>query len=136
MTRISGLLLASLLSIAAMPARAADNDTQASVQAYPDPDCVKPEVKRIMPDGSDASAVSGYNLRVRRYNAQLSAFSSCVHAYIDKANVDIKHIQDTANSDMARIRDNANAGMKQIEEKVRDAVAAGNEVANETAAGR
>jgi hypothetical protein len=136
MTRIAGLGFACVLAVAAMPAQAADSDAPVAIQHYPDPDCVKPEAKQINPNGFDASAVNSYNLRVRRYNTQLSAYNSCVHAYVDKANADIRRIQDAANSDMARIRDTANASMKEIEQKVRDAVAAANEEASETAAKR
>jgi hypothetical protein len=112
---------------APLPVRAAD---------YADPACIKPEAKLVAPSATDQDAVLGYNARVRRYNKQVTEYSTCMRAYIDKANADIKIIQDNANVEMARIRDTANSDMRQIEGKIRDAAAAVNTPLSEPPADR
>ncbi len=110
-------LWAVLLAMAApLAARAAD---------YADPACVKP-TKLVAPSATDSDAVLAYNNKVRRYNRQVTEYSACLKAYVEKANADIKAVQDNANVEMARIRDTANSDIKQIEAKIRDAMAASN----------
>ena len=78
---------------------------------------------------NDSDAVNSYNAKIKRFNGDLTAYNDCMHAYIDKANGDVKVIQDKANADMNQIRDRADASMKVIQDKVKQAVADTNSVA-------
>jgi hypothetical protein len=91
---------------------------------YPDPDCTKPQVNLVKPGAwNNSEAVDSYNLKVRRFNQAVTAYDSCMHAYIDKANGDVKVIQDKANADLKQITERANASMKVIQDKIGQAVA-------------
>jgi hypothetical protein len=103
---------------------------------YPDPQCRKPQVDRINKPqthydagGFDAGAVGSYNSRVKVFNKEAGAYNSCMHAYIDKANGDVKRIQEKANADLKQIGDRANASMKIVQDKIRQAAADANSVA-------
>jgi ElaB/YqjD/DUF883 family membrane-anchored ribosome-binding protein len=52
-----------------------------------------------------------------------------MHAFIDKANNDVKRIQNKANADLKQISDRANASMKIVQDKIHQAVADANSVA-------
>ena len=106
------------------------------VANYPDPQCQKPQVDKINrpqthleTGGFDAGAVGSYNARVKVFNKEAGAYNFCMHAYIDKANGDVKHIQEKANADLKQISDRANASMKAIQDKIRQAAADANSVA-------
>lgn len=109
----------SILAPAALP----DSAT------YPDPQCIKPQVNMVKPESANSNAVSSYNVKVRTFNKQASAYDLCMHAYIDKANGDVKTIQDKANADLKQITERANASMKAIQDKIRQAVADAKSVA-------
>jgi len=111
-------------------------DTLPDAVNYPDPQCQKPQVDRIDrpqthygADGFDAGAVGSYNSKVKAFNKEAAVYNSCMHAYIDKANVDVKRIQEKANADLKQITDRANASMKLVQDKIRQAVADANGVA-------
>src|SRR5262249_40115736 len=102
---------------------------------YPDPQCTRPNADRIdkpqthySAQGFDAGAVGSYNSRVKAFNKETVAYNSCMHAYIDKANADVKVIQDKANADLKQITERANASMKAIQVKIKQAVADANSV--------
>jgi hypothetical protein len=102
---------------------------------YPDPPCQKPQVSRIdKPQSSfgaggfDSGAVGSYNSKVKAFNKEAQAYDACMHAYIDKANGDVKRVQDKANADLKQITDRANASMHAIQDKIRQAVAEANGV--------
>lgn len=112
--------------------------------AYPDPQCIKPDVNLIKPpklgdavgnvyDPADAAA---YNAKARRYNSQVKAFnqgseaySSCIHKYVDDASREVKRIQDQANADLKRITDSSNATIDAIQAKMKRAVTELNDLA-------
>ena len=107
--------------------------------AYPDPQCRKPQVNMIRPPTdqthrvdvltqNDSEAVNSYNSKIRKFNTDSAAFNACMHAYIDKANGDVKTVQEKANADLKQISEHANASMKVIQDKIRNAVAEANSV--------
>jgi len=87
---------------------------------YPDPACIKPQVKLVRPTvwNDQSGSVANYNARVKQFNRDYDAYSACMHAYIDKANLDVKTIQDKANADLKQITERANASMKVIQDKI------------------
>lgn len=103
---------------------------------YPDPQCTRPRASLVKPqielggkqNAVDSGAVGAYNARVKSFNQESAAYNSCMHAYIDKANLDVKNIQDKANADLKQISERANASMNGIQDKIRQAVADANEV--------
>ena len=107
--------------------------------SYPDPQCVKPQATMVRPVAGlnlgvegrtsvDNGPVGSYNSKVKLFNKQASAYDACMHAYIDKANGDVKRIQDKANADLKQISERANASMKAIQDKIRQAVSDANSV--------
>ena len=107
--------------------------------SYPDPQCTRPRVNLVKPGAlnDNSGAVNTYNLKVKAFNREGAAYNSCMHAYLDQANRDVKVIQEKANADLKQITERANASMKVIQDKIRHAVADANDVAasldNETA---
>jgi ElaB/YqjD/DUF883 family membrane-anchored ribosome-binding protein len=106
---------------------------------YPDPQCTKPQVTMVRPIAGlnlgvegrtsvDNGPVGSYNSKVKQFNHDAIAYDACMHAYIDKANGDVKRIQDKANADMKQISERANAAMKVIQDKARQAVSEANSV--------
>ena len=104
---------------------------------YPDPLCKKPQVNMIRPGAQvnsgnnaiDSGPVGSYNSKVKAFNKEAAAYDTCMHAYIDKANGDVKTIQEKANGDLKQITERANSSMKVIQDKIRQAVAEANSVA-------
>jgi len=105
----------------------------AEPSGYPDPQCTKPQVKLVKPTmwNDQSGSLGNYNARVRQFNRDTDAYSACMHAYIDKANLDVKNIQEKANSDLKQITERANASMKVIENKAAHAVIEAKSVAAE-----
>jgi hypothetical protein len=108
-------------------------------EPYPDPPCNKPQVNMIRPPTdqthrvdvrtqNDSEAVNSYNSKIRKFNTDSTAYNACMHAYIDKANGDVKTVQEKANADLKQISEHANASMKAIQDKIRTAVAEANSV--------
>jgi ElaB/YqjD/DUF883 family membrane-anchored ribosome-binding protein len=102
---------------------------------YPDPHCTRPNAGRIdkpqthySAGGFDAGAVGSYNSRIKAFNKESAAYNSCMHAYIDQANAEVKRIQDQANAELKQITERANASMKAIQDKIKQAVADANSV--------
>jgi hypothetical protein len=92
--------------------------------AYPEAHCTKPQVNMVKPGAwNNSEAVDSYNLKVKKFNQEAMAYGSCMHAYIDKANSDVKTIQDKANADLKQVSERANGSMKAIQDKIRQAVA-------------
>jgi hypothetical protein len=102
---------------------AAGAQTPVALPGYPDPGCTKPQVNMVKPETGNSNAVSTYNVKVKTFNKQAGAYNACMHAYIDKANGDVKTIQDKANADLKQVTERANASMKVIQDKIRQAVA-------------
>ena len=127
--------LAALLACISTGAWAQSPDALPDGANYPEPQCKKPQADRINKpqtyygrDGFDGGAVGSYNSRVKAFNKEAAAYNACMHAYIDKANGDVKRVQDKANADLKQISDRANASMHAIQDKIRQAVAEANEV--------
>ena len=102
---------------------------------YPEPRCQRPEISKIDKplssfgaSGFGSGAVGSYNAKVKAFNKEADAYDTCMHAYIDKANVDVKRIQDKANADLKRISDQANLSMHAIQDRIRQAVSEANDV--------
>ena len=124
------LVLAALLTCLSSGAWPQAGVPEALPDNYPDPQCTKPQVNLVKPGVSNdnSGAVGSYNSKVRTFNKDAAAYSACMHAYIDKANGDVKRIQDKANADLKQITDRANASMKAIQDKIRQAVTDANSV--------
>lgn len=92
---------------------------------YPDPHCIKPQVNMVKPTTvvDNYEAVYRYNAKIKAFNRDAAAYGACMHAYIDKANGDVKIIQDKANAELKQISERANAAMKAIQDKIGQAVA-------------
>ena len=115
---------------------------------YPDPSCSRPQIDLVRPKMNintkvgagaeyDSGNIGSYNSKIKAFNKQAAAYDACMHAYIDKANGEVKHIQEQANAELKRITDQANGSMKSIQDKIRQAVSDANSVAtamNEQAA--
>ncbi len=116
------LLVGFSSAASAQPGPAALPDTA----TYPDPDCTKPQVNLVKPGAwNNSEAVDSYNSKVKKFNREAAAYDTCMHAYLDKANSDVKTIQDKANADLKQTAERANASMKAIQDKIRQAVADG-----------
>ena len=69
---------------------------------YPPSPCRKPEpAPKGAPGVADQAAMMTYNLRVKNYNAQAAAFNDCIHAYMDRAQNDVAHIQEIVHAAVA-----------------------------------
>lgn len=130
-TRMKQLLgLAALLTCLSSGAWPQAGTPEALPDGYPDPQCTKPKVNMVRPEvkmntsgnAVDSGAVGSYNSKVKQFNRDAAAYNSCMHAYVDKANGDVKRIQEKANADLKQITDRANASMKAIQDKIRQAV--------------
>lgn len=66
---------------------------------------------------NDSEAVRSYNSKIKQFNSDLAAYNGCMHAYIDKANAELKQISERAN-----------VSMKMIQDKIRQAVTDANSV--------
>lgn len=98
---------------------------------YPEPQCKRPQVNLVKPTTvvDNYEAVYAYNAKVKTFNKQAAAYDVCMHAYIDKANRDVKTIQDKANADLKQITERANASMKAIQDRIQQAAADAKSVA-------
>lgn len=103
---------------------------EALPDGYPEPQCNKPQVDLVKPVTvvDNYEAVYRYNAKVKAFNRDAAAYNACLHAYIDKANGDVKALQDKANADLKLITERANASMKVIQDKIKRAVADANSV--------
>jgi len=65
---------------------------------YPPSGCRSPDRAAIgaMPSTSDHTAMTAYNLRVKVFNEQVTAFNDCLKNYREKAQQDIAEIQNTS----------------------------------------
>lgn len=106
---------------------------------YPDPQCKKPQVNMVRPptdetnrvdvrSRNDSDTMNRYNSKIKQFNTDLAAYNTCLHAYIDKANDDVKVVQDKANADLKQITERANSSMRAIQDKIRQAVADANSI--------
>ena len=134
------IALAAFLTCLASTAGAQTPAALPDGTAYPDPPCKKPQVNMVRPPTNetgqfdtrtqnDSQALVSYNAKVKAFNRDTAAYNSCMHAYIDKANGDVKIIQDKANADLKQISERANASMKAIQDKIHQAVADADSVA-------
>jgi|SRR4051812_332338 hypothetical protein len=111
--------------LACVPSMAgAQTTAQPDSAGYADPHCAKPQMNLVNPGvWNNSDAVASYNLKVKKFNQTVTAYDSCMHAYIDKANRDVKAIQEKANADLKQITERANVSMKVIQDKISLAVA-------------
>jgi hypothetical protein len=117
-----------------------DADALPDAAHYPAPNCIKPQIDLVSPKMTintkvgagaeyDSGNIGSYNSKIKAFNKAAAAYDSCMHAYIDKANGDVKRIQEYANTELKRITDQANGAMKAIQDKIRQAVSDANGVA-------
>ena len=92
---------------------------------YPEPHCIKPQVSLVRPIAlnDQFGSVGQYNAQVAKFNRDFKAYSACMHAYVDKANMDVKRIQEAAAADMRQIAERANLSAKAIQNKAAQASA-------------
>ena len=130
------IILAALLVCGASTAWSQPSAPEALPGGYPDPQCTKPRLSlvkpQVQPGGSgnavDSGAVGAYNARAKGFNRDAAAYNSCMQAYIESANRDLKIIGDKANADLKQLTERDNASMKAIRDKIDQAVAAANDV--------
>lgn len=70
---------------------------------YPKPSCTKPDREALgaIPSATDRAAMTAYNLRVKTFNDQVSAFNACLKTYEEKAQRDIAQMQAISHQAMA-----------------------------------
>lgn len=92
---------------------------------YPEPHCAKPQPDLIRPTvlNDQFGSVGQYSASVVKFNRDFKAYSACMHAYVDKANMDVKQIQAAAAADMKQIAERANLSTKAIQNKAAQAAA-------------
>ena len=92
---------------------------------YPEPHCTKPQLSLVRPTvlNDQSGSVGEYTTRVAKFNRDFEAYSACMHAYIDKANMDVKQIREVAAADMKQIAERANLSTKAIQNKAAQASA-------------
>jgi hypothetical protein len=121
---IRQITLAALLAGFSSAARAQTTASLPDSAGYADPQCTKPQVSLVKPGvWNNSDAVDSYNAKVKSFNQAVTAYDACMHAYIDKANRDVKAIQEKANVDLKQITERANVSMKVIQDKISQAVA-------------
>jgi hypothetical protein len=126
-------LMSLMLPLHAQPFApvAVEKNMSPDLTGYPDPNCTKPQVNLVKPTlwNDQSGSVANYNARVKKFNRDTDAYSACMHAYIDKANLDVKNIQDKANADLKQITEHANKSMKVIQDKIARSVVEAKSVA-------
>jgi hypothetical protein len=127
--------------IGCLPAVAqGQGEASATAVGYLDPQCPRPEVELIKPayahvgNIEDSGPTGSYNAKVKVYNREAQDYDSCMHAYIDGANAELKRVQDDANQRIRQISESANTRLKLIEAKVAAAVEDANQVSQDEAA--
>jgi hypothetical protein len=127
--RILLLALGSILIGAALPLQAQAPDASSvslpEPANYPEPHCTKPQLSLVRPTAfnDQTGSVGQYSAGVMKFNRDFKAYSACMHAYIDKANLDVKQIQEVAAAEMKKIADHANLSTKAIQDKAAQASA-------------
>lgn len=121
---LGSILIASVLPLHAQAPDAASVSLP-EPSNYPEPHCTKPQVSLVRPTVLNDQFGSGgqYGASVVKFNRDFKAYSACMHAYIDKANMDAKRIQDAAAADMKQIAERANLSTKAIQDKAAQAAA-------------
>src|SRR6185312_14780391 len=125
--RILLLSLGSILigSVLPLHAQAPDAASLPELSNYPEPHCTKPQLSLVRPTvlNDQFGSVGQYGAGVAKFNRDFKAYSACMHAYIDKANMDVKRIQEVAAADMKQIAERANLSTKTIQNKATQASA-------------
>src|SRR5277367_2639702 len=99
----TGLLALSIVICLAIHGAWGQGESNAMASSYPDPQCPRPEVKLIKPaythvgNIEDSGPAGSYNKNVKVYNQEARDYDSCMHAYIDSANAELKRVQTDAN---------------------------------------
>lgn len=115
---LAAILLGSVLPLQAQAQDAAPVSSP-EPSSYPEPHCTKPELSLVRPTAfnDQTGSVGQYSAGVVKFNRDFKAYSDCMHAYIDKANMDAKRIQDVAAAEMKQIAARANLATKDIQDK-------------------
>jgi hypothetical protein len=126
--RILLFSLGSILIASVPPLHAQTSDAAVSsleLSSYPEPHCTKPQVNLVRPTAlnDQFGSVGQYSAQVAKFNRDFKAYSACMHAYVDKANTDVRRIQETAAADMKQIAERANLSTKAIQNKAAQAAA-------------
>ena len=121
---LGSILIASVLPLHAQAPDAASVSLP-EPSNYPEPHCTKPQLSLVRPTvfNDQSGSVGQYSAGVVKFNRDFKAYSVCMHAYIDKANMDAKRIQEAAAADMKQIAERANLSMKAIQDKAAQASA-------------
>lgn len=121
---LGSILIGSVLPLHAQAPDAASVSLP-ELSNYPDPHCTKPQLSLVRPTvlNDQFGSVGQYSARVVKFNRDFKAYSACMHAYVDKANMDAKRIQELAAADMKQIAERANLSMQGIQKKAAQASA-------------
>jgi hypothetical protein len=119
---LGSILIGSVLPLDAQAPDAASVSLP-ELSNYPEPHCTKPQQSLVRPTvlNDQFGSVGEYSTRVVKFNRDFKAYSACMHAYIDKANMDVKRIQEVAAADMKQIAERANLSTKAIQNKATQA---------------
>ena len=119
---LGAILIGSVLQL---HAQALDAASLPEPSNYPEPHCTKPQLSLVSPTtlNDQFGSVGQYSAGVAKFNRDFKAYSACVHAYVDKANMDVKRIQEAAAADMKQIAERANLSAKAIQNKAAQASA-------------
>lgn len=95
LSAVNGEMAAAMNRPAAPPPAAAGN---MPLGFYPPSGCRSPDRAALgaVPSTSDRAAMTAYNLRVKMFNDQVTAFNDCLKTYREKAQQDIAEIQNMA----------------------------------------
>ncbi len=95
LSAVNGEVAAAMNRPAAPPPDAAGN---MPLGFYPPSGCKSPDRAAIgvQPSTSDHAGMTAYNLRVKTFNDQVTAFNDCLKTYREKAQQDIAEIRNTS----------------------------------------
>jgi hypothetical protein len=68
---------------------------------YPKSPCAKPQAMGRPPELSNQAAMQAYNARVKTFNRNAVVFNACMKTYVERAQNDIKAIQDIVHTAVA-----------------------------------
>jgi hypothetical protein len=68
---------------------------------YPQSPCAKPAAVGLPPEPSNQPAMEAYNEKVKAFNKKAVIFNACMKTYVDRAQNDVKAIQDTVHAAVA-----------------------------------
>ena len=104
MSKFASLLVVALVLPAASALAADSGGSNIALTEYPGPKCVRPHLDKsgsgsnaqLMGAGAVGANVGmlGSDAKIKQYNALMDVYNSCLRAYVENGNADMKRIQD------------------------------------------